>query len=82
MYYLFFDVETTGLLPKNYRSGFNNPTWPKIVQAAWVLADENGKIIKVANKIVAVDVHIPDEVVAIHGITNEIAQPQVGGVRI
>ena len=74
--YLFLDVETTGLLPKNYRSGFSNPTWPKIVQAAWVLADEKGKIIKSVNKIVAVDVLIPDEVVAIHGITNEIAQTQ------
>ncbi|MBF0364695.1 MAG: 3'-5' exonuclease [Oligoflexia bacterium] len=76
MYYLFFDVETTGLLPKNYRSGFNNKSWPKIVQAAWILADKNGSIIKTANKIVAVDVPIPPEVVKIHGISDEIAREQ------
>ena len=74
--YIFFDVETTGLLPKNHRTGFNNDTWPRIVQAAWIVADEEGKIIKSANKIVAVDVPIPEEVVAIHGISNEIAQSQ------
>lgn len=74
--YLFFDVETTGLLPENYRFGFNNETWPRIVQAAWILADEEGKIIKTANKVVAVDVPIPPEVSEIHGITNEIAQAQ------
>lgn len=74
--YLFFDVETTGLLPKNHRAGFNNDTWPRIVQAAWIIADKEGNIIKSSNKIVAVDVPIPAEVAEIHGITNEIAQTQ------
>lgn len=74
--YLFLDVETTGLLPKNYGNGFNNETWPYIVQAAWIVADEKGNILKTANKIIAVDVPISDEVAAIHGITNEIAQAQ------
>jgi DNA polymerase III epsilon subunit-like protein len=44
--YLFFDTETNGL-PKHYgspASDLNN--WPRIIQLAFILTDENGRILE------------------------------------
>ncbi len=40
--YLFIDTETTGL-PRNYRApvtDLNN--WPRMIQIAWILSDNQG----------------------------------------
>ena len=39
--YLFFDTETTGL---PYSSTSNYENWPRIIQIAWLLIDEDGDI--------------------------------------
>jgi len=70
-YYLFFDCETTGL-PK-YRNGDINDfsNWPYIVQLAWSVFDESGKIISLDSYIIKQNVIIPPEVIRKHGITNQ-----------
>jgi DNA polymerase III epsilon subunit-like protein len=65
---LIFDTETTGLPPKgaNYETDFES--FPHIVQLAWFMNGEsNNFIIKPEGYV------IPDDVVAIHGITTQIA---------
>ena len=42
---LFFDTETTGL-PKSDTASYNDiDNWPRLVQLAWIICDENKKII-------------------------------------
>ncbi len=70
--FLIFDTETTGL-PRSYDappSDFDN--WPRLVQIAWQLHDENGKLIDVKNFIVKPDgFTIPFNSEKIHGISTE-----------
>jgi len=50
--HLFFDTETTGL-PKNWKapsSAVNN--WPRMVQIAWVLADDEGNTLETFSAII------------------------------
>ena len=72
--YLFFDTETTGI-PKNYKapvSDLNN--WPRLVQIAWLVTDDNGGEIHSAEHIVKPDgFSIPADAAKIHGITTDIA---------
>jgi DNA polymerase III subunit epsilon len=72
--YLFFDTETTGI-PKNYKapvSDLNN--WPRLVQIAWLVVDENGAEKSSAEYIVKPDgFTIPADAAKVHGITTEIA---------
>mgnify|MGYP001275638972 CR=1 FL=1 len=72
--YLFFDTETTGL-PRNYKapaSDLNN--WPRNVQLAWLLADDEAHEVVSAQYIVRPDgFTIPNDASAIHGITTEAA---------
>ena len=45
--YLFFDTETTGL-PKNWNAPIQNVNnWPRMVQIAWLLYDNNGTKIEI-----------------------------------
>jgi DNA polymerase-3 subunit epsilon len=71
---LFFDTETTGI-PRNYRapaSDLNN--WPRLVQIAWLLADDDGVELAAAEYIVKPQgFDIPAEAARIHGITTEMA---------
>jgi DNA polymerase-3 subunit alpha len=70
--FLIFDTETTGT-PKNYNaplSDFDN--WPRMVQLAWQIHDENGELLEVHNHIIKPEGYkIPHAVVKIHGITTE-----------
>lgn len=70
--YLFFDTETTGL-PKNYKapvSDLNN--WPRLVQLAYLLYDNNGNQISGGDFIIKPDGYtIPIDSSRIHGITTE-----------
>jgi DNA polymerase III subunit epsilon len=73
--YLFFDTETTGL-PKGRSDPVMNPeNWPRVVQIAWILYDENEKITEEQCHIIYPDGFlIPSVVAKIHGITTAIAQ--------
>ncbi len=75
--YLIFDTETTGL-PKNYNAPLTDfDNWPRMVQLAWQLHDENGELISVENYIVKPDGYeIPFNASKIHGITTERAEKQ------
>lgn len=71
---LFFDTETTGL--PNFKAPSHDPAQPHLVQLAASLVDEDSR-----KTLAAIDLiirpngwHIPDEVAAIHGITNEVAE--------
>ena len=69
MMYLFFDTETTGL-PSNPTSDFRN--WPRMVQLAWLLVDEEGSIRSKNSYIIQPEgYNIPERVIKIHGITKE-----------
>ncbi len=72
--YLFFDTETTGL-PRNYNAPASDlENWSRLVQLAFVVADENGNIFQKENFIIKPSgFEIPREASNIHGITTEIA---------
>lgn len=72
---LFFDTETTGL-PYDYKKApeldLNN--WPRLVQLAFILCDESGKVIEENNYIIKPEGFIiPKEASNVHGITTEFA---------
>ncbi|MDE5418405.1 DNA polymerase III subunit alpha [Labilibaculum sp. DW002] len=73
--FLIFDTETTGL-PKKWKaplSDFEN--WPRMVQLAWQCHDIEGNFLFAKNHVITPDGYtIPEDVVAVHGITTEIAQ--------
>jgi DNA polymerase III epsilon subunit-like protein len=72
--YLFFDTETTGI-PKNYKAPATDlKNWPRLVQIAWLVADEAGNEITSAEYIVKPNgFTIPAAASKIHGITTAIA---------
>ena len=72
--YLFFDTETTGI-PRNYRAPASDlRNWPRLVQIAWLLADERKNEVASAEYIVKPDgFTIPGDAARIHGITTELA---------
>jgi DNA polymerase III epsilon subunit-like protein len=73
--YLFFDTETTGI-PDNHNAPASNlKNWPRLVQVAWLLSDEEGNEVSSAEYIVKPDGFvIPMDATKIHGITTELAQ--------
>ena len=70
--FLIFDTETTGL-PKKWNLDYTHTdNWPRMVQLAWQLHDETGKLIENKNFIVKPDgFEIPFAVAKVHGITTE-----------
>ena len=72
--YLIFDTETTGL-PKNWDLPYTDlDNWPRLVQIAWQLHDQNGKILNYQNFIVKPEgFTIPYSSEKVHGISTEIA---------
>ena len=73
---LVFDTETTGLPPK---SKTLNPEelhlWPYVVQFSYIVYDtETHCIIKVKDDIIHIPIEMGQEVIDIHGITNEMAR--------
>jgi DNA polymerase-3 subunit alpha len=73
--FLIFDTETTGL-PRNFNApASDSENWPRMVQLAWQLHDETGKILDVSNYIIKPDGYtIPFNATKIHGITTEHAK--------
>ena len=72
--HLFFDTETTGI-PRNYKAAVSDlGNWPRLVQLAWLLIDDEGHEIASAEYIARpVGFTIPGDAARIHGITTEIA---------
>lgn len=70
--YLFFDTETTGL-PRSWRAPVTDVhNWPRMVQIAWVVCDEEGKELEKTSTIITPEgFTIPKEASAIHRITTE-----------
>lgn len=73
--HLFFDTETTGL-PKNYKAPVSDlANWPRLIQLAWLITDDDGLELKSAEYIIKpVGFSIPVEASRIHGITDERAR--------
>jgi len=70
--FLIFDTETTGL-PKSWSAPVtDSDNWPRLVQLAWQLHDDKGKLLSRNNLIVRPDGYdIPYNAAKIHGITTE-----------
>jgi DNA polymerase III subunit alpha len=70
--FLIFDTETTGL-PKNYKAPLTDfDNWPRMVQLAWQMHDENGHLIEAKNYIVKPENYvIPFQAEKVHGISTE-----------
>ena len=73
--YLFFDTETTGR-PRNWKASVTDTkNWPRMVQIAWLLYDENRQLIEAQDHIIQPENYtIPTNVARIHGITTAIAK--------
>ena len=70
--YLFFDTETTGV-HLNYKAPVTNlNNWPRLVQIAWILHDENGNTLAKECFIIKPNgFNIPTAASNIHGITTD-----------
>ena len=70
--YLFFDTETNGL-PRDYKASVNDvENWPRMVQLAWQVYNERGELQKSESYIIKPEgFEIPEQAVAIHGISTE-----------
>lgn len=70
--YLFFDTETTGL-PRNWKAPVTDlDNWPRLVQIAWVLSDDEGSQIESADFIIKPDgFTIPAAASGVHGISTQ-----------
>ena len=77
MHFLFFDTETTGL-PRQWKAPVEDlDNWPRMIQLAWLLYDEDGNEIIRSNDIVKPEgFRIPKAASAIHGITTEKAMEE------
>jgi len=73
--YLIFDTETTGL-PKNWKAPLTDfDNWPRMVQLAWQIHDNKGRLIAVKNYIIKPEgFDIPYNAEKIHGISTQRAQ--------
>ena len=75
--YLVFDTETTGL-PKNFTAPLSDSdNWPRMVQIAWQIHDDNGNLIENQDYIIKPEGYdIPFNAARIHGITTKIANEE------
>ena len=70
--FLVFDTETTGL-PKQYNAPLTDfDNWPRLVQLAWQLHDDKGKLVENHNLLVKPEGFIiPIDAQMVHGISTE-----------
>lgn len=73
-YYLIVDTETAGL-PKNWKAPItDSDNWPRMVQLAWAMYDDQGQLIESVSYIIRPEgFTIPASAAAVHGITTELA---------
>jgi DNA polymerase III epsilon subunit-like protein len=67
--YLVFDIETTGLPINKHSPPDDFKNWPYVVQIAWLLFDDEHKLIEHNNFYLKQPVVIPADATNIHGIT-------------
>lgn len=72
--YLIFDTETTGL-PRDFNAPITDTdNWPRCIQIAWQLHDENGDLVEAKDYLVKPDgFDIPYQSEQIHGISTALA---------
>ncbi len=72
--YLIFDTETTGL-PQNFNAPLSDSdNWPRMVQIAWQLHDDNGELVENQDYIIKPEGYdIPFNAAKIHGISTKMA---------
>jgi DNA polymerase III epsilon subunit-like protein len=69
--YLFFDTETTGKIDYTYPV-YHPQRVPRLVELAWILAQNGTDIVKEKSYLIKPEGYeIPESVIKIHGITNE-----------
>lgn len=75
--YLVFDTETTGV-PRNYKAPITDlQNWPRVIQVAWTLCDEDGTERAWAEHIIRPDgFEIPADAARVHGITTQRARAE------
>ncbi|MEO9531209.1 MAG: DNA polymerase III subunit alpha [Crocinitomicaceae bacterium] len=75
--YIIFDTETTGL-PKNWNAPITDTdNWPRCVQIAWQLHDDNGELLEHKDFLIKPEgFNIPFESEQIHGISTALAEEQ------
>ena len=75
--YLVFDTETTGL-PQNFNAPLSDSdNWPRMVQIAWQLHDDEGKLIENQDYIIKPEGYdIPFNATRIHGISTKMAKEE------
>ena len=75
--FLIFDTETTGF-PKNWNAPITDlDNWPRVVQLAWQIHDENGALVEVQDHIIYPDgFDIPFNATKVHGISTERAKSE------
>ena len=73
---LIFDTETTGLPPKSKTlKNEELHLWPHVVQFSYIVYDTSThRIIKIKDDIIHIPIVMCQEVIDIHGITNEMAK--------
>lgn len=67
--YLVFDIETTGLPINRHAPPDDFKNWPYVIQIAWLLFDDEHKLIEYSNFYLKQPVVIPVDATNIHGIT-------------
>ena len=67
--YLVFDIETTGLPINRYAPPNDLKNWPYVIQIAWLLFDDEGRLIEDNNFYLKQPVEISTDATNIHGIT-------------
>ncbi len=75
--FLVFDTETTGL-PQNFNAPISDSdNWPRMVQIAWQLHDDDGNLVENKDYIIKPEGYdIPFNAARIHGITTKIANEE------
>lgn len=72
--YIIFDTETTGL-PRDFNAPVTDTSnWPRVVQIAWQLHDDMGRLVENKDFLVRPDgFDIPYDAESVHGISTELA---------
>ena len=72
--FLIFDTETTGL-PKRWNAPLSDTeNWPRCIQIAWQLHDNNGVLIEHEDYLIQPEgFNVPYDAEKIHGISTELA---------
>jgi len=75
--YIIFDTETTGL-PKKWKAPMSDTdNWPRVVQIAWQLHDDMGRLIESKDYLIKPEgYNIPYDSEQIHGISTQLAEEQ------